>query len=209
MKKISGKAYYFKKTVDYLGVGLLLFLIYALWVLYKGPLSVDFLKPYIVQALNSQGAEYSMNIGEVNLELVRSIQPVKIIAKDVVFKKNDDKFSIKAPSLSLSFSVKALLKGIIAPSNVMIENPKVAIFTTYGVEKEKSNEINKKKVEYYIEWYEGFLDRFNSDEMIYPESFINKIEVNNAAVEFHEVDLGRKQTFKDVSFDFERNFTNL
>ena len=83
MKKVSEKVYYMRKTVDYLGVGLLLFLLYALWILYKGPLSVDFLKPYIIQALNSQSSEYSMNIGKVNLELVRSIQPVKIIAKDI------------------------------------------------------------------------------------------------------------------------------
>jgi len=209
MKKISEKVYYIRKTADYLGVSLLLFLLYLLWVLYKGPLSVDFLKPYIIQALNSQDTEYSMNIGTVNLELVRSIQPVKIIAKDVSFRKNDDKFSIKAPSLSLSFSLRALLKGIIAPSSVTVESPQVSIFTTYGVDKEKTNEINKKKVEYYIDWYEGFLERFNSDEMIYPESFINDIKVNTASVEFHEVDLGRKLTFKEVNFNFERGFANL
>ena len=145
MKKISGKAYYLRKTADYMGVGLLLFLLYFLWVLYKGPLSVDFLKPYIIKAINSQDTEYSMSVGEVNLELVRSIQPVKIIAKNIVFRKNDDKFSIKAPSLSLSFSVRALLKGIIAPSSVRVDNAQVSIFTTYGVEKEKTNEINKMK----------------------------------------------------------------
>lgn len=209
MKKISGKVYYLRKTADYMGVGLLLFLLYSLWILYKGPLSVNFLKPYIIQAINSQDTEYSMSVGEVNLELVRSIQPVKIIAKNIVFRKNDDKFSIKAPSLSLSFSVRALLKGIIAPSSVRVENAQISIFTTYGVEKEKSNEINKKKFEYYVDWYERFLDRFNSDEMVYPESFINEIEINNASVEFHEVDLGRKLTFNDVNFDFNRNATNL
>ena len=209
MKKISERIYYFRKTVDYLGVGLLLFLLYALWILYKGPLSVDFLKPYIIQALNSQGSEYSMDIGEVNLELVRSIQPVKIIAKDINFRKNDDKFYVHAPSLSLSFSVRALIKGVIAPSSVTVDNPSVAIFTTYGVEKEKTNEVNKKKFEYYIDWYEGFLERFNSEEMVYPESFIKDIEVNSASVEFHEVDLGRKQSFKGVNFIFERKFSNL
>ena len=209
MKKISSKAYLFRKIADYLGVGLLLFLLWFLWVLYRGPLSVDFLKPYIMQALNSQDTEYSMNIGEVNLELVRSIQPVKIIAKDVTFKKNDDKVSIKAPSLSLSFSVRALLKGIIAPSSVSVENPKAQFFTSYGIDKEKTNEINKKKLEYYVDWFEGFLERFNSDEMIYPESFIKDISINNASVEFHEVDLGRKLMFKEVDFVFDRNISNL
>ena len=102
-----------------------------------------------------------------------------------------------------------MLKGIIAPSSVSVDKPNVSIFTTYGVEKEKTNEVNKKKFEYYIDWYEGFLERFNSEEMIYPESFIKEIEVNNASVEFHEVDLGRKQSFKNVNLAFERNFSNL
>lgn len=209
MKKISGRLYYMRKTMDYLGVALLLSLLYLLWILYQGPLSVPFLKPYIMQALNSDEQQYSMNIGEVNLELVRSIQPIKIIANNVSLRAADDKFSIKAPKLSLSFSVRALLKGIVAPSSVTVENPQVAIFMTYGVEKDKTNEINKKKVQAYFEWFEGFLERFNSDDDIYPESFINEINIKNAEVEFHEVDLGRKWSFKDVKFDFDRNINNL
>lgn len=209
MKKISGRLYYMRKTMDYLGVALLLSLLYLLWILYQGPLSVPFLKPYIMQALNSDEQQFSMNIGEVNLELVRSIQPIKIIANDVSLRAADDKFSIKAPKLSLSFSVRALLKGIVAPSSITVENPEAAIFMTYGVEKDKTNEINKKKVQAYFEWFEDFLERFNSDDDIYPESFINEINIKNAEVEFHEVDLGRKWSFKEVKFDFDRNINNL
>ena len=209
MKKISGKTYYMRKTADYLGVALLLSLLYLLCVLYQGPLSVPFLKPYIMQALNSEESEFSVDVGEVNLELVRSIQPVKIIAKDVILRQNDDEFSMHTPKLSLSFSVRALLKGIVAPSSITLEDPEVAIFTTYGVEKNKENEANKKKLQFYFAWFEDFLERFNSNDDIYPESFVNEITVNNAGVEFHEVDLGRKWRFQDVNFHFERNLLNL
>lgn len=209
MKKISGRIYYMRKVMDYLGVAILLSLLYLLWILYQGPLSVPFLKPYIMQALNSEDAAYSMNIGEVNLELVRSIQPVKIIANDVIFRKNDENFTVNTPKLSLSFSIRALLKGIVAPSSVTFENPRLAIFTSYGVEQDKVNEVNKKKVQFYFDWFEGFLERFNSKDDIYPESFINEITVYNAEVEFHEVELGRLWRLKDVNFSFERNLTNL
>lgn len=209
MKKISGKMYYMRKTMDYVGVALLLSILYLLWILYQGPLSVPFLKPYIMQAFNSEDNQFSMNIGEVNLELVRSIQPIKIIAKDVSFRTKTDSFTVEAPKLSLSFSVRALLKGVVAPSSVSFENPQIAIFTTYGVEKDKTNEVNKKKVQFYFEWFEEFLERFNSKDDIYPESFINDIEVKNAEVEFHEVDLGRKWSFKDVNFAFDRNLFDL
>lgn len=209
MKKISGKIYYMRKVADYFGVVLLLSLLYFLWILYQGPLSVPFLKPYIMQALNSEESAFYVDVGEVNLELVRSIQPVKIIANNVVFRQNNNEFSVRTPKLSLSFSIRALLKGIVAPSSVTFENPEVAVFTTYGVEKDKVNEANKKKLQFYFEWFEGFLERFNSKDDIYPESFINEITLNDAEVEFHEVDLGRKWRFQSVNFHFERNLTNL
>lgn len=201
--------YMLRKCLDFAGVALLLSLLYMLWILYKGPLSVPFLKPYIMEALNSGETEYQMSIGEVNLELVRSIQPVRIIAKDVRFQQKNDRFSLSAPELSLSFSVRALLKGMIAPSSVTVENPQVSIFTTYGVEEDKANEVNKKKLTFYFEWFEDFLERFNSTEKIYPESYINDIDINNAEVEFHEIDLGRKWLVKDVNFTFDRNLTDL
>ncbi len=207
--KKKGRFYYVRKTFDYFGVVLFLGLLYCLWVLYQGPLSVPFLKPYIMQALNSEDTQYTMSIGDVNLELVRSIQPVKIIAKDVNFRKNDDTFAVYTPNLSLSFSVRALLNGIIAPSTVHVYHPKVSIFTTYGLEEGKTNELNKKKFELYVDWFEGFLERFNADEKIYPESYINEISIEEAEVEFHEVDLARQWQFKDVAFNFKRNLLNL
>lgn len=209
MKKLSGTSYFFRKLSDFLGVAVLLSILFALWILYKGPLSVPFLKPYIIEAISSGDQEYVMNVGEVNIELVRSIQPVRIIAHDIQLRRQDDGFSLQAPELSLSFSMRALLKGMVAPSSVTIENPQVAVFTSYGVEKGKSNEVNKKKLSFYFDWFEDFLERFNSEDKIYPESYINQIVINNAEVEFHEVDLGRKWQLKDVNASFERHLTNM
>ena len=134
------KSYYIRKILDYLGVTFLLALAVFLWKLYQGPIGVPFLKPYIIEALHSGQNEYTVDIGEVNIELVHSIQPVKIIAKNVVLKKNDDTVSVKTKKLFLSFSIRALLQGMIAPSSILIKNPEVSIFTTYGVEKNKENE---------------------------------------------------------------------
>ncbi len=203
------KNYYIRKILDYLGVSFLLGVLCLLWILYQGPISVPFLKPYIIKALNSEQSEFTVNIGEVNIELVRSIQPLKIIAKNVSLKKNDDTVSVKTKKLFLSFSIRALLKGMIAPSSILIKNPEVAVFTTYGVEKNKENEVNRKKIEYYADWFRDFLKRFNSQDKIYPESYISDILIQNANIEFHEVDLGRKWQFTNTNLYFERALTNL
>lgn len=209
MAKDKVKKYKLGKILDYLGVVFLGGILLLVWQLYKGPIEVPYLKPYIIKALNSDEATYQISLDSVNIELVRSIQPIKIIANNIVFKKNDDSFIINAPRTSLSFSIRALLRGIIAPSSIEVDGPRIYAFMNYGVEQNKENEINKKKIEYYTAGVEDFLERFNSDDKYFAESYINNIEITNAEVEIHEVELGRKWTLSDVSYNFERNFASL
>lgn len=114
MKKVSNKLYKARKIMDYTGVVFLVLLLLFIWQLYRGPVAVPFLKPYIIKALNHDDSEYQVTVDAVNLELVRSIQPIKIIANNVVYKKNDGTFIINAPKTSVSFSIRALLRGVIA-----------------------------------------------------------------------------------------------
>lgn len=209
MKKLDGRAYRLHKLADYIGVIFLVLLLLFLWQLYRGPIAIPFLKPYIIKALNHDDTEYQVTVDSVNLELVRSIKPLRIIANNVVYRKTDDELVINAPKTSVSFSIKALLKGVIAPSSIEVVKPTVYIFTTYGVEKDRKEEVNRKKLEYYFDGMQEFLERFNSEDKSYPESYINDIDIINAEVEFHEVDLGHKWVLSDVNYRFDRNLTNL
>ena len=134
MKKLSARAYFFKKMFDCFMVGMLLILLIFMWMLYKGPISVPYLKPYIVQALNYDENDYKIDIGEVNIELIRSVQPLRVTADKIRLQKKDGTVDINAPKLYLSFSLRALLKGIIAPSDISLSNPTAYIYTTYGVQ---------------------------------------------------------------------------
>ena len=209
MKKLSPQLYFIRKTIDFFMVGMFVVMLLFFWTLYKGPISVPYLKPYIIQALNYDESDYSVGLGKVNLELVRSIQPLRITAEDINLKKKDGTFAVSAPKLYLSFSLRALLKGIIAPSDVSLDNPTLYIFADYGVEKEHINEANKKKLAFYVEKFKDFLNNYNSPEKIYPESYVNNINIKGAEVEFHEVDLGRKWMLSDLNFEFSRNLVNL
>lgn len=209
MKKVSSRLYWTRKVLDYTGVIFLILLLMFIWQLYKGPIAIPFLKPYIIKALNHDDGQYQVTLDAVNLELVRSIKPIKIIANNVSYRKNDGTFTVDAPRTSVSFSIKALLRGVIAPSSVEVDSPAVYVFTTYGVDASKKNEANKKKLEYYFDSFEDFAEKFNSDDNTYPESYINDIVIKNAEVEFHEVDLGRKWVLSDVNYTFERNLTNF
>ena len=209
MKKLNNRTYRLRKVFDYIGVIFLVMLLIFIWQLYRGSITVPFLKPYIIKALNHDDTEYQVTLDSVNLELVRSIKPLRIIANNVVYRKADGTIIINAPKTSVSFSIKALMHGIVAPSSVDVYKPRVYIFTTYGVDNKKAESINEKKLEYYFDSFEEFLERFNSEDQSYPESYINDINISGAEVEFHEVDLGKKWILSDVNYRFERGFTKL
>lgn len=209
MKKVSTRTYIFQKVLDYLGVAFLGCVLLFIWQLYRGPIEVPFLKPYIMQALDQDSSEAEIDIGSVSIELVRSLQPIKIVARDISYKRNDESINIKAPKTTVSFSLKALIRGVIAPSSITVETPMVYIFSNYGVEKTEENEIGKKKLDYYSGILEEFMERFTDSEHSYIESYINSIKIKNGELEFHEVDLGRKWSFSDLNYSFERNFLNI
>ena len=209
MKKLSNRSYAMRKIIDFIGVILLVGVLLFIWQLYRGSIGLPFLKPYIISALNHDDTDYEVNLDSVNLELVRSIQPFRIIANNVVYKKSDD-ITINAPKVSLSFSIKALLRGIVAPSIIEVEQPKIYIFTRYGLKQDKpKTEINRKKLEYYFEQAESFWEHFNSEDNTYPESYINSIRISKAELELMEVDFGKKWKFSDVNYSFDRGYTTL
>ncbi|MBE6467133.1 MAG: DUF3971 domain-containing protein [Alphaproteobacteria bacterium] len=210
MKKISNRNYAIRKIADFAGVIILVGLLLFIWQLYRGSIAIPFLKPYIIKALNHDDTDYQVTIDGVYLELVRSVQPLRIIAGNVVYKK-ENAITINAPKVALSFSIKALLRGIIAPSRIDIDQPKIYIYNKYGLQKESEtkDEINQKKLEYYYDVAALFWERFNSEDNIYPESYINDINITNADVELLEVDFGKKWQFSDVNYHFNRGMTKL
>ncbi len=209
MKKVSNRAYIFQKVLDYVGVTFLGVLLLFIWQLYRGPIEVPFLKPYIIQALNHDETEAEITVGSVSIELVRSLQPIKIVAKDIDYKRNDESVKLKAPRTTVSFSLKALLRGIIAPSSISVESPVVYIFSNYGIKETEKNETGKIKMDYYFKVMEDFLERFNDEDHSYVESYINSIKISGGELEWHEVDLGKKWSFSDLNYTFSRNLLNI
>lgn len=204
---------------DYMSALSLIALLVLLWNLGKGPIRVSFLKPYIIQALTNETSAYDLSVKAVNLELVHSVQPVEIIARDVVFKAKNGDYLIHAPRLSLSFSARALLKGMLAPSTISIDKPSILLNNVYGLKKENDGEkdsaeenlqqIRLKKLEFFFTQFEDFLTRFNSSQRLYLESFINNIELTDGTVEVNEVETGQRFTFQNMNFLFERGLTDI
>ena len=210
MRKVSNRLYLARKIFNYTMLALLIVFLLFLLQLYRGPISAPFLKPYIIAALSPDTETSKVSLESVNIELVRSVKPIKIIANKVVYQSNDDTLKFSAPRAAVSFSIKALLRGIVAPSSIELENPSVYLFTTYGLKKQdKATAVTEKKLDYYVTLFEDFLERFNSGDNTYPETYINNISISGGEVEFHEVDLGRKWVLSDLNYHFNRGLSDM
>lgn len=236
MSRKSKKLRFVSLMWDYAAALTLIGFLILLWHLGRGPVQVNFLRPYIIEALTNETSSYDLSVGAVNLELVHSVQPVRVIANDVMFSAKEGDFSVKAPRLSLSFSARALLKGLIAPSAVSLEGPEIRVTTVYGLKanpnghsalaeadtpemKQKNEEdtasaeekraVALKKLEFYFTQFEEFMERFNSPERLYMESFINSIAVERGRLTVNEAETGEIFSFEDLSFLFERGVTDI
>ena len=69
--------------------------------------------------------------------------------------------------------------------------------------------MTEKKLDYYVTLFEDFLERFNSGDNTYPETYINNISISGGEVEFHEVDLGRKWVLSDLNYHFNRGLSDM
>ena len=216
MSTKSKKLRFLSLFIDYASAISLIALLFLFWHLGKGPVEVNFLRPYITQALTNETSSYELSIGAVNLELVHSVQPVRVSASDVKFIDNDGEYVVHAPRLALDFSARALLKGMLAPSSIEIDNPKIDIVAKYGLETSSDEakdqdikDINLKKLEFYFAQFEDFMERFNSPDKMYLESFINEIKISNGTVVIDEVDMNRKVKLVGADFLFERRLTDI
>ncbi|MBO5039395.1 MAG: AsmA-like C-terminal domain-containing protein [Alphaproteobacteria bacterium] len=231
MSSKSRKLRFLSLMWDYAAAISLISVLILLWHLGKGPVEVNFLRPYIIQALTNETSSYDLSVGSVNLELVHSVQPVSVIAKDVVLEAKDGRFAVKAPRLSMSFSARALLKGMLAPSSVALEEPEISVTNVYGLKKEDEGSVEAlsdaknegnvpvvkqgfqgvhlKKLEFYFSQFEEFMERFNAPERLYMESFINNIDVTGGRLKVMEAETGQEFLFDDLGFSFERGVSEI
>jgi Protein of unknown function/AsmA-like C-terminal region len=111
-------------------IGLVLGLVLAfaalLWRLSIGPLSLDFIAPYVAAAM--ERAEPGLAI-RIDRTLV-SLQPratIEIVARGVHLGERSGEAGLTLPELSLGLSLRAALTGVIAPTIIILRQPELRL----------------------------------------------------------------------------------
>jgi Protein of unknown function/AsmA-like C-terminal region len=94
---------------------------FGVWLLWQGPISLDPVAPYIAAAL-SRGNGVSATIDHTLLSL-NSDGHIGVLARGVHLTRDGGGDSLTLDEMTLEFSLKALLTGTIAPTQIAVTRP--------------------------------------------------------------------------------------
>ncbi len=92
----------------------------AMWRLSKEPLQLDFLTPYLESTLGSGDGGLRVDVGETVLIWADWSRTLDIRAREVVLRDPKGYTVATLPDVSVNLSLRALLRGIIAPTEIEI-----------------------------------------------------------------------------------------
>ena len=108
-------------------VGLALIFGVLILQLNRGPISLSFLTPLVERALNSVGTGTVMNLHDTVLTWDAEERELDIRATGLRFFDADNKLRATIPEMNVTFSARALLRGLIAPTNLEVFGPRLRI----------------------------------------------------------------------------------
>jgi hypothetical protein len=104
--------------------GIVLLVGFTLWRLsWEEPLRVGFLTPYLEQTLQAQNFPYKIDIGDTLLTWEGWGNSIDVTATDVSAVDAEGNDIAQVPRVSFGISVRALLRGMIAPVRVAVYHP--------------------------------------------------------------------------------------
>ncbi len=119
-----------KFTLEFVGVvvaGFTVLLLLAAVRLSYGPVPLDFLTPYIEKGLSADDGSIKVGIGETALSWAGWTRTLDIQVSDVTATGADGVEQAYIPELAISFSLRALLDGRIAPTRLSLDGPRLTV----------------------------------------------------------------------------------
>ncbi|MBM3572927.1 MAG: hypothetical protein FJX52_11325, partial [Alphaproteobacteria bacterium] len=102
----------------------------AAWRLSAGPISLDFLRPYVERALSGDDGEITVEVARAELAWQGADHALVVRAGDVRARAADGRVVATVPALSVRVSGRALLRGLVAPTEISVLGPSVRLVRT-------------------------------------------------------------------------------
>ncbi len=108
-------------------LGILLLVGIAAWRLSEGPVKLDFLSSHIEAAVNGAGGSFRIRVGGTRLAWAGWQRTLDILVRDVRAIGENNRVIARVPEMSVTFSLRALIRGIVAPTSFDIIAPRIGL----------------------------------------------------------------------------------
>ena len=192
-------------------LGGVLVVTFSLWRLSKGPVSVNFITPYIEESLSRQTKNIDVRLKHTVLTWAGLERDIDLRALDLTIFDKEGAAIATVPELSLQLSLRALLRGVVAPKELEIFEPRLQIKrarsgqVAIGINKISS----ETKTEFSdVGWLADFFHKRGADSN---SNYLRRLTINNALVEFEDLKSGYKWKTQptDINLESINNSINL
>jgi uncharacterized protein YhdP len=97
------------------------------WRIASGPLALDWLTPYVADALSSDDGRIRVAIGGTELRLSDDIDLVELVVVDVRVTGEDGRPAARLPEIEIALSLRALLGGMVAVARLEATSPHLVL----------------------------------------------------------------------------------
>lgn len=116
------------KVIGGLGLGMLVAILLVSWRLSSGPVSLGFLTPYLETALgDAHQGNFDITVEDTILTWAGWERTLDIRVVNVQSKLSSGDVLATIPEVSVSLSVEALLKGVVAPRSIEFFSPRFSV----------------------------------------------------------------------------------
>ena len=106
-----------------LAAALILLIGFGFWRLMQGPIELDGLTPYVQEALNRSSGGPQIAISTARFGIDRRTRQLDLMIEGVRLSRSDGEPFAAFPEMVASFSLRALLRGKVAPTRLVVERP--------------------------------------------------------------------------------------
>jgi hypothetical protein len=96
----------------------------GVWLLSRGPVSLDWLAPYVAAAFSQSKSGVTAQVDHTFLSL-GSGPSLEVIARGLHLKRKDGQAELALPEVSLSLSAHAALRGKVAPTDIVLHGARL------------------------------------------------------------------------------------
>lgn len=111
-------------------LGATVFAVVAVWQLSRGPISLGFLTPYIEESLSSGPDGVQVRLHDTVLTWAGLERTLDVRAVGLEIVDSNGEVGASVPELSVQFSIRALMRGLIAPTGLDLFGPRLRVVRT-------------------------------------------------------------------------------